>query len=168
MRLLAFSKYDIHTFFHAVPIKTFIHVTIFIGIINSIKSMRWQVWLCRQQWRWCWRLWWYEPDGVEEEASCHPPRPWATQLYSASFCSFLHTFCWWRASLGDGAGITVGSCSGGGGGRRWGFLGAVLRIQTLLIRVHILPFTLIWILLFNLIRIRNRPFYTDLDPCRFK
>ncbi len=49
---------------------------------------------------------------------------------------------------------------------------AVLRIQTLLIRIRILLFTLIRIriLLFNLIRIRIRPFdtNTDPDPCRFK
>jgi hypothetical protein len=45
---------------------------------------------------------------------------------------------------------------------------AVLRIQTLLIRIRIMLFTLIRIriLLFNLIRIR--PFDTDPDPYRFK
>ncbi len=46
----------------------------------------------------------------------------------------------------------------------------VLRIQTLLIRIRIMLFTLIririWILLFSLIRIRL--FYTDPDPYRFK
>jgi hypothetical protein len=43
---------------------------------------------------------------------------------------------------------------------------AVLRIQTLLIRIRILLFTLIRIQIFNLIRIR--PFDTDPDPYRFK
>jgi hypothetical protein len=46
----------------------------------------------------------------------------------------------------------------------------VLRIQTLLIRIWIMLFTLIririWILLFSLIRIRL--FYTGPDPYRFK
>ncbi len=49
-------------------------------------------------------------------------------------------------------------------------LGPVMRIETLLIRIRILLFTLvrIRILLFNLIRIRIRLFDTDPDPYHFK
>ncbi len=51
-----------------------------------------------------------------------------------------------------------------------GALGAVLWIQTLLIRIRILLFTLIAIriLLFSLIRIRVRLFDTDTDPYLIK
>jgi hypothetical protein len=52
------------------------------------------------------------------------------------------------------------------------FLDISVVIQTLLIWIRILLFTLIkiriWILLFNLIRIRILLFCTDPDPYRFK
>ncbi len=53
------------------------------------------------------------------------------------------------------------------GGLGWG---AVLQIQTLLIRIRILLFTLtrIRIMLFNLMRMRIRLFDTDPYPYRFK